>query len=231
MCLGLTSGLGAGSFWSLSLSNLYSGGSVSSLSPTRTPFFSLNLPSYETERKHERRYLVGTSAWFFTITSCFVFCFPNPYISYIRKTDFLPCNKAEINADEPKTFLCERFLCEFVCVPYRDHVLRSDFGELRSWCVCCQRVTESTESVQRHRAALRGKTWEEVHRLLSFSWIQFKQESKNIVQMKSILTVLGFAGATSTELGQTVFCRNTGTHRGTCWLIHIYNVTYRRNTV
>lgn len=134
----------------------------------------------------------------------FIVLFPNPCISWRRKIVCLEC---------------EHFLCEFVCVPYRDHVLRSDFGELRSWCVCCQRITESTESVQRQRVVLWRKTWEGVHHLLSFSWIQFKQEFKNRLLKKSILTVLGFAGATSTELGQTVFCRKTGTHRGTCWLL------------
>lgn len=161
MCPGLTSGLGAGSFWSLSLSNLYSGGSVSSLSPTRTPFSSLNLPSYETEKKHGRCYLVGTFAWLFFTSIINWFFFPNPCISYICNTDFLPRDKAEKMQIKP-TLLCvwsaSAFLCEFVCVPYRDHVLRFDFGELRSWCVCCQCVTESTESVQRQRVVLWRKT-------------------------------------------------------------------------
>lgn len=43
-----------------------------------------------------------------------------------------------------------------VCLlPHRDDVLRSEFGGFRCWFGASQGVTESTESIQRHRGTLR----------------------------------------------------------------------------
>jgi len=48
-----------------------------------------------------------------------------------------------------------------VSVPYRDDVLRSEFGEFSFREVFWQRVTESTESIQREGVTLRRQVEEE----------------------------------------------------------------------